>query len=129
MANDNESFVFTACPGWGDHDYCALKTIVKDGKICLLYTSLHQNRQDRTFAAYQPSSHCPWFLLSSGPSHYRSDAYLQLALLATCFTGMRVDGLRNQTEASGLNIVRSWLLASNNSVTNLTQKTQLCFTK
>lgn len=30
---ENESFVYTACPGWGDHDYCALKTIVKDGKI------------------------------------------------------------------------------------------------
>ena len=28
-----ESFVYTACPGWGDHDYCALKTIVKDGQI------------------------------------------------------------------------------------------------
>ncbi len=28
-----ESFVYTACPGWGDHEYCALKTIVKDGKI------------------------------------------------------------------------------------------------
>jgi molybdopterin-containing oxidoreductase family molybdopterin binding subunit len=28
-----ESFVYTACPGWGDHDYCALKTIVRDGKI------------------------------------------------------------------------------------------------
>lgn len=28
-----ESFVYTACPGWGDHDYCTLKTIVKDGKI------------------------------------------------------------------------------------------------
>jgi molybdopterin-containing oxidoreductase family molybdopterin binding subunit len=28
-----ESFVYTACPGWGDHDYCALKTIVKDGRI------------------------------------------------------------------------------------------------
>lgn len=28
-----ESFVYTACPGWGDHDYCAIKTIVKDGKI------------------------------------------------------------------------------------------------
>ena len=28
-----EKFVYTACPGWGDHDYCALKTIVKDGKI------------------------------------------------------------------------------------------------
>ena len=32
MASE-ESFVYTACPGWGDHDYCALKTIVKDGKI------------------------------------------------------------------------------------------------
>ena len=30
---EGESFVYTACPGWGDHDYCALKTIVKDGKI------------------------------------------------------------------------------------------------
>jgi molybdopterin-containing oxidoreductase family molybdopterin binding subunit len=28
-----ESFVYTACPGWGDHDYCALKTIVQDGRI------------------------------------------------------------------------------------------------
>ncbi len=28
-----ESFVYTACPGWGDHDYCTLKTIVKDGRI------------------------------------------------------------------------------------------------
>lgn len=28
-----ESFVYTACPGWGDHEYCALKTVVKDGKI------------------------------------------------------------------------------------------------
>ena len=28
-----ESFVYTACPGWGDHEYCALKTIIKDGKI------------------------------------------------------------------------------------------------
>lgn len=28
-----ESFVYTACPGWGDHDYCAIKTIVRDGKI------------------------------------------------------------------------------------------------
>jgi molybdopterin-containing oxidoreductase family molybdopterin binding subunit len=28
-----ESFVYTACPGWGDHDYCALKTIVKEGRI------------------------------------------------------------------------------------------------
>ena len=31
--SSNETFVYTACPGWGDHDYCALKTIVKDGKI------------------------------------------------------------------------------------------------
>lgn len=28
-----ESFVYTACPGWGDHEYCAIKTIVKDGRI------------------------------------------------------------------------------------------------
>ena len=28
-----ESFVYTACPGWGDHDYCVIKTIVQDGKI------------------------------------------------------------------------------------------------
>ena len=28
-----ESFVYTCCPGWGDHEFCALKTIVKDGKI------------------------------------------------------------------------------------------------
>lgn len=28
-----ESFVYTACPGWGDYEYCALKTVVKDGKI------------------------------------------------------------------------------------------------
>ena len=28
-----ENFVYTACPGWGDHEYCAIKTIVKDGKI------------------------------------------------------------------------------------------------
>ena len=28
-----ESFVYTSCPGWGDHEYCVLKTIVKDGKI------------------------------------------------------------------------------------------------
>ncbi|MDO4290283.1 MAG: molybdopterin-dependent oxidoreductase [Eggerthellaceae bacterium] len=31
--SSNESFVYTACPGWGDHDYCVIKTIVKDGKI------------------------------------------------------------------------------------------------
>ena len=29
----DESFVYTACPGWGDHEYCAIKTIVDDGKI------------------------------------------------------------------------------------------------
>lgn len=28
-----ESFVYTCCPGWGDHEFCAIKTIVKDGKI------------------------------------------------------------------------------------------------
>lgn len=28
-----ETFVCTACPGWGDHEYCALKTVAKDGKI------------------------------------------------------------------------------------------------
>jgi len=28
-----EKFVYTACPGWGDHEFCAIKTIVKDGKI------------------------------------------------------------------------------------------------
>lgn len=28
-----ETFVCTACPGWGDHEYRALKTVVKDGKI------------------------------------------------------------------------------------------------
>ena len=31
--SSNESFVYTACPGWGDHDYCVIKTVVKDGKI------------------------------------------------------------------------------------------------
>lgn len=31
--SSNESFVYTACPGWGDHDYCVIKTIVEDGKI------------------------------------------------------------------------------------------------
>jgi anaerobic selenocysteine-containing dehydrogenase len=31
--NVKETFVYTACPGWGDHEYCAIKTIVKDGKI------------------------------------------------------------------------------------------------
>ncbi len=28
-----ESFVYTCCPGWGDHEFCAIKPIVKDGKI------------------------------------------------------------------------------------------------
>ena len=28
-----EKCVFTACPGWGDHEFCALKTVVRDGKI------------------------------------------------------------------------------------------------
>ena len=28
-----ESFVYTACPGWGDHEFCAIKTVVKDGRI------------------------------------------------------------------------------------------------
>lgn len=28
-----ESFVYTTCPGWGDHEYCVIKTVVKDGKI------------------------------------------------------------------------------------------------
>ena len=35
-----ESYVYTACPGWGDHEFCALKTIVKEGvkfqKVCLI---------------------------------------------------------------------------------------------
>ncbi len=31
--SSEETYVYTACPGWGDHDYCALKTIVKEGKI------------------------------------------------------------------------------------------------
>ncbi len=30
---EGESFVYTCCPGWGDHEFCAIKTIVKDGKI------------------------------------------------------------------------------------------------
>lgn len=30
---EGESYVYTCCPGWGDHEFCALKTIVKDGKI------------------------------------------------------------------------------------------------
>ena len=28
-----ETWVCTACPGWGDHEFCAIKTVVKDGKI------------------------------------------------------------------------------------------------
>ena len=28
-----EKCVYTACPGFGDHEMCAIKTIVKDGKI------------------------------------------------------------------------------------------------
>lgn len=28
-----ESFVYTCCPGWGDHEFCAIKTIVRDGRI------------------------------------------------------------------------------------------------
>lgn len=31
--DEKETSVYTACPGWGDHEYCAVKTIVKDGKI------------------------------------------------------------------------------------------------
>ena len=26
MLKEGESFVYTACPGWGDHNYCAIKT-------------------------------------------------------------------------------------------------------
>ena len=29
----DEDFVYTCCPGWGDHEFCVLKTITKDGKI------------------------------------------------------------------------------------------------
>ena len=42
-----ESFVYTCCPGWGDHEFCALKTIVKDGKIVrtekAVYTGVEAN--------------------------------------------------------------------------------------
>lgn len=42
-----ESFVYTACPGWGDHEHCALKTIVKDGEIVrtekMVYTGPEAN--------------------------------------------------------------------------------------
>jgi molybdopterin-containing oxidoreductase family molybdopterin binding subunit len=40
-----ESFVYTACPGWGDHDYCALKTIVKDGKIIRAEKTVYPNQK------------------------------------------------------------------------------------
>ena len=30
---ESEKCVYTACPGWGDHEFCALKTVVRDGKI------------------------------------------------------------------------------------------------
>lgn len=30
---EGESYVYTCCPGWGDHEFCAIKTIVKDGRI------------------------------------------------------------------------------------------------
>ena len=29
----SESFVYTACPGWGDHEYCAIKSVVRDGRL------------------------------------------------------------------------------------------------
>jgi molybdopterin-containing oxidoreductase family molybdopterin binding subunit len=38
-----ESFVYTCCPGWGDHDYCAIKTIVKDGKIVRAEKTVYPN--------------------------------------------------------------------------------------
>ena len=42
-----ESYVYTCCPGWGDHEFCALKTIVKDGKIVrtekACYTGAEEN--------------------------------------------------------------------------------------
>jgi molybdopterin-containing oxidoreductase family molybdopterin binding subunit len=31
--SEEEGFVYTSCPGWGDHDYCAIKAYVKDGRI------------------------------------------------------------------------------------------------
>ncbi len=31
--SEKEKYVYTACPGWGDHEYCVIKTIVKDGVI------------------------------------------------------------------------------------------------
>lgn len=42
-----ESYVYTCCPGWGDHEFCAIKTIVKDGKIVrtekACYTGAEEN--------------------------------------------------------------------------------------
>lgn len=29
----DDKCVYTACPGWGDHEFCALKTVVRNGKI------------------------------------------------------------------------------------------------
>ena len=29
----SEKCVYTACPSWGDHEFCAIKTVVRDGKI------------------------------------------------------------------------------------------------
>lgn len=29
----DEKWVCTACPGWGDHEFCAIKTVVKGGEI------------------------------------------------------------------------------------------------
>ena len=57
-----ESFVYTCCPGWGDHEFCALKTIVKDGKIvrceAAQYTGAEENEgyicQKGIMAARQP---------------------------------------------------------------------------
>ncbi len=31
--DENEKVVYTSCPGWGDHEFCVLRTFVKDGKI------------------------------------------------------------------------------------------------
>lgn len=31
--SSKENFVYTACPGLGDHENCTLKTYVKDGRI------------------------------------------------------------------------------------------------
>ena len=44
---NGESFVYTCCPGWGDHEFCAIKTITKDGKIVrtekACYTGAEEN--------------------------------------------------------------------------------------